>query len=117
MATRPKKFRTSTNISSDVVYDSTCTLCAKLKKNTEAIKYCSQCQEYLCLECIEYHNKFSVMAGHVLEKAKLTSRDKTFSNHYVLTEHCTKHPVKIIEMYCAIHDIVACTICTTIDHK
>ena len=115
MATGPE-FGTSTNISSDVVYDSTCTLCAKLKKNTEAIKFCLQCQEYLCSECTEYHNKFPVMAGHVLEKAELTSKDKTFSKH-VLTEHCTKHPAKIIEMYCAIHDIVACTVCTTNEHK
>ena len=117
MATGPKTFRTSTYTSLEEVYDSTCTLCAKLKKYTEAKKFCLQCQEYLCSECTEYHNKFPVMAGHVLEKADLTSRDKTFSKHYVLREHCTKHPSKIIEMYCAKHDIVACTVCTTIDHK
>ena len=111
------KFSTSTYISSEEVYDSACTLCQKLNKNTEAIKFCLQCQEYLCSECTEYHNKFPVMAGHVLEKAELTSRDKTLSKHYILTEHCTKHPAEIIKMYCAIHDTVACTICTTIDHK
>ena len=110
------KFSTSTYISSEVDYEFRCTLCAELNKNTEAVNLCLQCQKYLCSECTECHNKIPVMAGHVLEKAELTSKDKTFSKH-LLTEHCTKHPAKIIEMYCAIHDIVACTICTTIDHK
>jgi len=111
------KFSTSTYISSEGVYDSACTLCQKLNKNTETIQFCLQCQEYLCSECTECHNKFPGMAGHVLEKAELTSRDKSLRKHYILTAHCTKHPTEIIKMYCAIHDTVTCTVCTTIDHK
>ena len=111
------KFSISTIISSEEVYDFTCTLCAKLNKNTEAVNLCLQCQKYLCSECTECHNKIPVMADHVLEKVELSTRDKTFGKHDILTEHCTKHPSEIIKMYCAIHDIVACTICTTIDHK
>ena len=50
------------------------------------------------------------MAGHVLEKAELTLREKTFSVPYVPTQQCPKHPSEVIEMYCAKHDEVTCTV-------
>ena len=110
-------FSTSKNTASEEVYDFTCTLCAKRNKTSEAVKFCLECQVYLCLGCTEWHNSFPSMAGHVLEKAELTSREKKLSLPYVPTERCPKHPAEVIKMYCAKHDQVACTVCTTINHK
>lgn len=60
-----------TNISS-FAFGMECTHCSRKNKYTEAIHFCVECREYLCLGCTEWHKSFPSLAGHtVLEKADL----------------------------------------------
>ena len=34
-----------------------CIVCGKIHKKTEEILYCPVCEDYLCGECVHFHNK------------------------------------------------------------
>ncbi|XP_045175675.2 uncharacterized protein LOC123536523 [Mercenaria mercenaria] len=110
----------STTDASDELFDFICSPCNKKDRNSEAVKYCVDCQEYLCVHCVENHNSFSVLAGHTLvERSKFGNASRTDSKKLpsVPTERCKVHSLKLVDMYCADHDSIGCHICFTINHK
>ncbi|XP_053383614.1 uncharacterized protein LOC128549895 [Mercenaria mercenaria] len=110
----------STSDASDELFDYLCSPCNKQDKNSEAVKYCVNCQEYLCVTCVKSHNSFSVLAGHTLvERSKFGNASRTDSKELpsVPTERCKVHSLKLVDMFCADHDTVGCNVCFTINHK
>ncbi|XP_053383611.1 E3 ubiquitin-protein ligase TRIM56-like [Mercenaria mercenaria] len=110
----------STTDASDELFDFICSPCNKKDRNSEAVKYCVDCQEYLCVPCVESHNSFSVLAGHILvERSKFGNASRTDKKDLpsVPTERCKVHSLKLVDMYCADHDTVGCHVCFTICHK
>ncbi|XP_053383612.1 uncharacterized protein LOC128549893 [Mercenaria mercenaria] len=110
----------STTDASDELFDFICSPCNKKDKNSEAMKYCVDCQEYLCVPCVESHNSFSVLTGHTLvERSKFGNASRTDSKELpsVPTERCKVHSLKLVDMYCADHDSVGCHVCFTLNHK
>ncbi|XP_053383610.1 uncharacterized protein LOC128549892 [Mercenaria mercenaria] len=110
----------STTDASDELFDFTCSPCNKKDRKSEAVKYCVDCQEYLCVPCVESHNSFSVLAGHTLvERSKFGNASRTDKKDLpsVPTERCKVHSLKLVDMYCADHDSVGCHVCFTINHK
>jgi hypothetical protein len=105
--------------SSDELFDFSCTPCNKKNKNSEAVKYCVDCQEYLCENCVESHNSFSVLAGHTLIGQSKFGQSGSGSKNLpsVPTERCKFHSLKLVDMYCADHDAVGCHVCFTITHR
>ncbi|XP_045176393.1 E3 ubiquitin-protein ligase TRIM33-like [Mercenaria mercenaria] len=91
-----------------------CLPCSKQGRTSKAEKYCIQCWEYLCSNCVTLHNSFSALCGHTLvgnsggnEKASLPS---------VPTETCKSHAAKLIDYYCERHDVVGCSVCINKNH-
>ncbi|XP_053383729.1 uncharacterized protein LOC128549959 [Mercenaria mercenaria] len=110
----------STSDASDELFDYLCSPCNKQDKNSEAVKFCVDCQEYLCVTCVKSHNSFSVLAGHTLvERSKFGNASRTDSKELpsVPTERCKVHSLKLVDMFCADHDTVGCHVCFTINHK
>ncbi|XP_060606688.1 E3 ubiquitin-protein ligase TRIM71-like [Ruditapes philippinarum] len=105
--------------SSDELFDFSCTPCNKKDKNSEAVKYCVDCQEYLCENCVDNHNSFSVLAGHTLVGQSKFGQSGSGSKDLpsVPTERCKLHSLKLVDMYCADHDAVGCHVCFTITHR
>ncbi|XP_053383574.1 uncharacterized protein LOC128549887 [Mercenaria mercenaria] len=109
-----------TTDASNELFDFICSPCNKKDRNSEAMKYCVDCQEYLCVPCVESHNSFSVLAGHTLvERSKFGNANRTDNKNLpsVPTERCKVHSLKLMDMYCADHDSVGCHVCFTINHK
>ncbi|XP_053383607.1 transcription intermediary factor 1-beta-like [Mercenaria mercenaria] len=110
----------STTDASDEFFDFVCSPCNKKDRNTEAVKYCADCQEYLCGACVIHHNSFAVLAGHTLvgrSKSGNTSGADIKHLPSVPTERCTIHKTKLMDMFCADHDSIGCHVCFTSNHK
>lgn len=107
-----------------------CSACAKNGNGNYAEKYCVECQEYFCKACIQMHGNFSMLSTHsLLVISEIECDHRTPGDHagdttgapllatpsttllQLPTERCTKHPAKVIDMYCKTHDVVGCSVC------
>lgn len=109
-----------------------CSSCIRNNKTSLAEKFCVECQEYFCTLCVQMHGNFSLLANHSLleingvivknnntnceeeknDSSSVTSQPLTDSPLLQLpTERCSKHPAKVIDMYCKTHDTVGCSVC------
>ncbi|XP_053396122.1 uncharacterized protein LOC128556152 [Mercenaria mercenaria] len=119
MATGGRLTRSRINASDELI-DYVCSPCTKKNKTSEAVKYCVECQEYLCTSCVENHNSFSALSGHsLLGRSQLGTSVGTGARNLpsVPTDRCKVHATKLVEMYCANHDTVGCSVCFNISHK
>lgn len=109
-----------------------CVPCGRNNKSNQADKYCVQCQEYFCTRCIEMHKNFTLLVHHSLIEitarsqipASVEEKESTdivgkdgYDVLQVPTERCSKHPAKVVDMYCRAHDIVGCSVCFAPHYK
>ncbi|XP_060558802.1 uncharacterized protein LOC132719076 [Ruditapes philippinarum] len=97
---------------SDADFDLTCTPCGEDNIREEAIKYCPDCQEYLCITCSQHHGRLKATKRHVLV-------DKNAAKQclVVAKAKCHYHQDRDIEMYCKTHDMVYCVMCIATEHR
>ncbi|CAG2216614.1 unnamed protein product [Mytilus edulis] len=93
--------------------DSYCDPCSGDEKSLPAIRFCSDCEERLCKDCVEYHKKFKATKSHHL--MDLTSIGQT--NIPKTKKFCEVHPDIPLDFYCTQHDIVCCRACIPSDHQ
>ncbi|XP_060561320.1 E3 ubiquitin-protein ligase Midline-1-like [Ruditapes philippinarum] len=107
----------NTNKLSDETFDVLCTICKNKGKNTEGVKFCVDCKDYFCIECVQVHSQVPLCAGHrVLDKSQVTSRISK-GQPRAPEERCDRHSHKHIDMYCQNHDRVGCSTCMAVDHR
>ncbi|XP_053388738.1 myosin heavy chain, clone 203-like [Mercenaria mercenaria] len=97
---------------SDADFEITCTPCGEDSVREEAIKYCQECQEYLCAMCTKYHGRLKATRAH-----RLLDKDNDRQSSFVAKTRCRYHPDRDIEMYCEAHDMVYCTLCIATEHR
>ncbi|XP_053374847.1 E3 ubiquitin-protein ligase TRIM33-like [Mercenaria mercenaria] len=98
---------------SDADFDIVCTPCGEGNISEEAVKYCPDCQEYLCTTCTIHHGRQKATRSH-----KLLDRDTAKQGSVpAVTTKCRYHPDRDIEMYCEGHDMVYCLKCIATDHR
>ncbi|XP_060555810.1 uncharacterized protein LOC132716531 [Ruditapes philippinarum] len=106
-----------TDFLSDEIFDVLCSMCKNRGKNTDGEKFCVDCHDYFCINCVEVHSQVPVCVNHkVLDLSQVksgTNKDLPRAP----TERCDRHHHKYIDMYCHNHDDVGCSICMTIDHR
>ena len=98
-----------------------CQPCKKQNRQSDAIRFCLDCQEYLCKSCLELHGYFAALQDHTTvnidDNVINTTQEAAGSNTDatrkvdIPTERCPKHPEKLVDMYCKNHDLVACSLC------
>ncbi|XP_045210382.2 uncharacterized protein LOC123561831 [Mercenaria mercenaria] len=104
----------------DFLYDYTCSPCISDGKNKEAIKFCVDCGEYLCENCLIDHNRFAKMKSHRLvdperyDHGRISPKDSCVPT---ITIYCDKHHGEVLDMFCGEHDEVCCTICLELEHS
>ena len=98
------------NYDADIV----CTPCSEDNIQEQAIKYCPECQEFLCAGCTRHHARQRITRSH-----KLVDKDEAKDPPHVAmtTAKCLFHPDREIEMYCREHDMVYCLKCVVTGHK
>ena len=105
---------------SDPCFEYTCTPCADVGDNQEALKYCLECKEYLCATCIKYHQKVSATKNHTLHNKDFESTEQSSINNTTANDKlfkCLFHPDRDIEMFCGAHEMVYCSLCIAKDHR
>ncbi|XP_053399993.1 E3 ubiquitin-protein ligase TRIM71-like [Mercenaria mercenaria] len=93
-----------------------CTPCSEEGSREEAVKYCPECDEYLCSTCSRCHLKMKATRDHKLvEKEKGKHESKIAKSTAKIK--CRQHPDRDIEMYCGTHDMVYCLMCIATEHR
>lgn len=98
--------------------DYLCCVCSKKHIRRQATKYCVNCQDYYCGECVQVHDVVPSLSEHVVVGESDFSRRASagFKLPSVPTERCNEHTTKLIDMYCKNHDEVGCATCMTLKH-
>lgn len=91
---------------------SSCQLCASKHVLSPAIKYCSDCQENLCQQCLDVHSKFKAFLNHHLAEIKPVLEEKNASKNM-----CNKHFNMYLDFFCSDHDCLCCRSCMEKDHR
>ncbi|XP_045187478.2 uncharacterized protein LOC123545199 [Mercenaria mercenaria] len=102
------------NEGSDDWHEFTCGACDKEGKFIKADKYCVECDENLCKDCVKLHNRFGAMKMHQLH-------DKYFKDgrkgQALPNQRCGRHSGKLLDVFCKLHDAVCCATCVTLEHS
>lgn len=85
--------------------------CTKLSKLSEAIKYCTDCEDSLCTECTPLHSVVKVHSSYHLVDVSVTSW-----NTFNISKNCDDHDNMCFEFYCSDHDCLICQACMANTH-
>ena len=101
---------------SDETLENLCDPCNYEGNKADAVKFCSDCKEWLCRECSESHKKFKASRNHKILSVEQGSRQAVGTNTscWVLCENCQSGEVTD---YCEQHNAVICQACTTVRHR
>ncbi|KAL4224226.1 hypothetical protein ACF0H5_017679 [Mactra antiquata] len=103
---------------SEETFDYICTPCAEDNLIKESLKYCVECQQYCCKDCLTSHRRISSLKGHTfLDNSSVKTQGQPRSLPAFPTKQCSKHLGKIVDMFCKTHDVVCCYVCAAEDHK
>ncbi|XP_045169736.2 uncharacterized protein LOC123532378 [Mercenaria mercenaria] len=99
---------------SEETFNILCSACKEQDKNREAEKYCVDCQEYYCSECLKLHSTLPALKRH-----KLLDKEDGHSGQLLMvpTERCERHNFKTVDMFCQNHDMIGCGTCMAVDHR
>ena len=75
----------------------------------EAIKYCLDCEAYLCEICVSTHEILKGTRNHQLDSINM--KEKKISQHFIPQIYCPNHQQKEIELFCDECRLPICTAC------
>lgn len=100
-----------------------CQPCEEGSKRIKATRYCKECQQNICNDCVEQHNRFNSMKGHTFVELDIADDLQSSSSVEEVTESnsptlkCHNHKDKILEFYCPTHHATSCSVCAVLIHK
>ncbi|XP_060566621.1 uncharacterized protein LOC132725503 [Ruditapes philippinarum] len=105
-------------VGSDEFVNFKCCLCDRKNIIKEADIYCVECQDYYCSPCTDLHKIFPLMSTHqFIDRSSFNTVSLQKSLPSFPVEKCEVHKTKLLDMYCADHDDVACATCIAIKHR
>ncbi|XP_053388955.1 uncharacterized protein LOC128551997 [Mercenaria mercenaria] len=104
---------TSIKDGSDADFELVCTPCGEDEIREEAVKFCVECNQYLCTTCSRCHRRNTASKSHKL----LDREDANDASMVAMTTKCRYHPDRDIEMFCGTHDMVYCAKCIATEHR
>lgn len=98
-----------------------CEVCSETGEEFIVYGYCTNCNEYLCRDCFEYHRKPKSTRHHVLllkdAMPSPSERPTATPSADICTELCKSHPSEIAVFYCETHDDFFCNSCAATTHR
>ena len=91
-----------------------CTPCLRQDKQDEAVCFCVNCCEYLCIECYSHHSKFKLMRSHNILKGNAIPKNVSAFRIMLEMTLCVEHNDREVEYKCQIHDDFICSTCVKI---
>ncbi|CAG2242649.1 unnamed protein product [Mytilus edulis] len=91
-----------------------CTVCEAQSDIKAAVKWCSECEETFCFDCLKYHSNAKSTKGH----AVIDVSDQKELPDFVLKikQHCGEHGA-LFQNYCLSHARPCCRKCINSTHK
>ncbi|CAC5377879.1 unnamed protein product [Mytilus coruscus] len=89
-----------------------CGLCSRMDKLATAVKFCTDCEDSLCTDCVHTHKAIKALASHHLINNEVQI-DKAFS----IKNTCIDHPDMSLEFYCPKHESLCCRTCSVNTHR
>ena len=88
-------------------------ICGECEEPGPVESYCSDCQNYLCRDCILAHKKFKAYRGH-----KVTPiRELDAAGLSCQVQYCAEHTSEAVKLYCATCQKLICRDCTLVEHR
>lgn len=96
------------------VTSTNCTVCESQSIINTAVKWCFECDEAFCPDCLKYHSNVKSTKGH----AVIGVSDLKELPEFVLKikHHCEDHGA-LFQNYCLCHEKPCCRICINSTHK
>ncbi|CAC5361825.1 unnamed protein product [Mytilus coruscus] len=79
--------------------DMFCGTCDRRSRSTKAIKYCTDCEDGFCSECLDFHGSMKVSTSHHV--IDINAVDGIGFN---ISKFCKVHPDMVLEYFCSDHD-------------
>ncbi|CAC5418051.1 unnamed protein product [Mytilus coruscus] len=92
-----------------------CDGCFRVDKSTNAVRFCMDCEESLCRECVAAHKTIKVLTTHQMVDLKDSSAGKV--KDLAAKRYCRTHHEYTLEYFCTYHDAMCCHACIPVDHR
>ncbi|VDI21920.1 Hypothetical predicted protein [Mytilus galloprovincialis] len=89
-----------------------CGTCDRRSKTTEAVKYCTDCEDGFCSECLDFHENMKVATSYHVIDIKVVD-EITFN----ISKFCKVHSDMVLEYFCSDHDALCCRSCMASYHR
>ena len=76
--------------------------------------YCSDCQSYLCNECVQLHKRLKAFRGHKVVPIDNINAATLQSSQI---QYCPVHKEEVLKLYCETCSKLICRDCTLVDHR
>lgn len=105
-------------ISDDASFDTSkgCDSCKRTFENSIAKHWCDDCQERFCDNCLSFHSRMKVCEDHMIVELPL-GKDARDRRQFEMTEYCSLHCGKTLELFCSDHSSLCCVVCLTTKHQ
>ena len=101
---------------SDQVIDRWCETCYDDTKTKIGVNgFCSECNVFLCSNCVAIHKKLMCFLNHRIVRG--TRMPKSFAEKPVKYSECKLHEDKANDRYCLDHHNMICSECLAQDHR
>ncbi|VDI25106.1 Hypothetical predicted protein [Mytilus galloprovincialis] len=88
-----------------------CGPCTRMDKSASAVKFCIDCEDSLCTDCVNNHKAIKATAlHHLIDEVQA---GKVFS----IKRTCSDHPDMSLEFYCSNHESLCCRTCSVNTHR
>ncbi|XP_063397812.1 E3 ubiquitin-protein ligase TRIM45-like [Mytilus trossulus] len=89
-----------------------CGICSRRSRSTKAVKYCTDCEDGLCTECLDFHGHIKSFDTH-----HIIGIDVIEGTSFIVNKSCKVHPDMVLEYFCSHHDTMCCQSCMGSDHR
>lgn len=91
-------------------------VCMSCEDNTEATGYCIECVEFLCVTCIEAHQRVKFTRDHTIrQKQDMSPESLDISTQRPV--FCDVHKQEPLKLFCETCDRLTCRDCQLLRHK
>ncbi|XP_053404216.1 uncharacterized protein LOC128558569 [Mercenaria mercenaria] len=95
-----------------------CDSCREDNKYVPAEGFCVNCDEYLCISCVSFHQKQKALKLHVLKDKPNLPKERAHVNiRDVCVDKCSSHTDRVIEYFCKSCDQLGCSVCIVTGHR
>ncbi|XP_049616802.1 transcription intermediary factor 1-alpha isoform X1 [Syngnathus scovelli] len=91
-------------------------VCMSCDDNTEATGYCLECVEFLCVTCIEAHQRVKFTRDHTIQQKKEMSPEAVAVSSQKPV-FCDIHKQEPLKLFCETCDRLTCRDCQLLKHK